>query len=148
MPTLMTRTTDTPSETLLLAHDLGNRTWKLGFTAGGGALAPRMRTIAARDLAALTREIAAAKASFGLAPNAPVVSCYEAGRDGFWVHRALTQHGITNVVVDSASIEGNARGRQAKSDRLDTAALLAKLGRFVGGERGRVECGAHAERRR
>jgi transposase len=95
-----------------------------------------MRTIAARDLAALTREIAAAKARFGLATAAPLVSCYEAGRDGFCAHRALTQHGITNVVVDSASIEGNARGRQAKSDRLDTAALLAKLGRFVGGERG------------
>jgi transposase len=64
------------------------------------------------------------------------MSCYEAGRDGFWVHRALTARGITNYVVDSASIEGNRRGRQAKSDRLDTAALLAKLGRFVGGERG------------
>jgi transposase len=64
------------------------------------------------------------------------VSCYEAGRDGFWVHRAFTALGITNYVVDSASIEGNRRGRQAKSDRLDTAALLAKLGRYVGGERG------------
>lgn len=64
------------------------------------------------------------------------MSCYEAGRDGFWVHRALTSLGVTNVVVDSASIEGTRRARQAKSDRLDTAALLAKLGRFHGGERG------------
>lgn len=136
MPTMMTRTTEVASETLLLALDLGNSKWKLGFTVGGGALPPRIRTIPARELAALAREIAAAKARFGLAADAPVRSCYEAGRDGFWVHRALTTLGITNVVVDSASIEGNARGRQAKSDRLDTAALLAKLGRYVGGERG------------
>jgi transposase len=133
---MMTRTTDLPRETLLLALDLGNSKWKLGFTVGGGALPPRIRTIPARDLDALAREIAAAKARFGLAPDAPVVSCYEAGRDGFWVHRALTARGITNSVVDSASIEGNRRGRQAKSDRLDTAALLAKLARYVGGERG------------
>jgi len=64
------------------------------------------------------------------------VSCYEAGRDGFWVHRALTALGITNVVVDSASIERTRRARQAKSDRLDTTALLSMLGRSSGGERG------------
>ena len=90
----------------------------------------------ARDLAALAHELVTAKARFGLAREAPVVSCYEAGRDGFWVHRALTSLGVTNVVVDSANIEGTRRARQAKSDRLDTAALLAKLGRFHGGERG------------
>jgi transposase len=133
---MMTRTIDRPNETLLLALDLGNSKWKLGFTFGGGALPPRIRTIPARDLDALAREITAARTRFGLAADAPVVSCYEAGRDGFWVHRAFTALGITNYVVDSASIEGNRRGRQAKSDRLDTAALLAKLGRYVGGERG------------
>jgi transposase len=132
----MTRTTEVPRETLLLALDLGNSKWKLGFTVGGGALPPRIRTIPARDLDAFAREIAVAQARFGLAPDAAVVSCYEAGRDGFWVHRALTARGMTNYVVDSASIEGSRRGRQAKSDRLDTAALLAKLGRYVGGERG------------
>jgi transposase len=133
---MMTRTTDAMPETLLLALDLGNRTWKLGFTVGGGALPPRIRTIPARDLDALAQELVTAKARFGLAPDAPVASCYEAGRDGFWVHRALTTRGITNVVVDSASIDVTRRARQAKSDRLDTAALLAKLGRYVAGERG------------
>ena len=136
MPTMMTRTTVTTGETLLLALDLGNHTWKLGFTVGGGAELPRIRTIAARDLAALDREIQTAKARFALAHAAPVASCYEAGRDGFWVHRALTARGVNNVVVDSASIDTNRRARQAKSDRLDTAALLAKLGRYAAGERG------------
>jgi len=133
MPTMTTRPSDTP-ETLLLALDLGNTTWKLGFRSGGPAQPPRVRTMPARDLAALQREVAAAKQRFGLEPTAPVLSCYEAGRDGFWVHRALTSVGLTNLVVDSASIERSARGRQAKSDRLDTTALLDKLGRYASGE--------------
>jgi transposase len=133
MPTLTTRST---TRTLLLALDLGNTNWKLGFTAGGPALPPRMRTIPARNLTRLRAEIAAAKTRFGLAADTPVVSCYEAGRDGFWLHRALESFGVTSLVVDSASIEMNRRRRQAKSDRLDTAALLGKLSRHVSGERG------------
>ena len=123
MPTMMTRTDAATPERLLLALDLGNRTWKLGFTVGGGALPPRIRTITARDLTTL-------------ASDAPVVSCYEAGRDGFWVHRARTTLGVANVVVDSASIERTRRARQVQSDRRDTTALLNMLGRFSGGERG------------
>ena len=46
----------------------------------------------------------------------PVVSCDEAGREGFWLHRFLQTHGITNQVVDSSSIEVNRRKRRAKSD--------------------------------
>ncbi len=133
MPTLTTRST---TQTLLLALDLGNTTWKLGFTAGGPGLPPRMRTIPARNLTRLRAEIAAAKTRFGLATDTPVVSCYEAGRDGFWLHRALENFGVTSLVVDSASIEMNRRRRQPKSDRLDTAALLGKLSRHVSGERG------------
>jgi len=136
MPTATTRRDWIPAaaDTLYLALDLGNRIWKLAFTTGA-AQPPRIRTITARDLAQLECEIAAARARFGLVPEAPVVSCYEAGRDGFWVHRALASLGVANHVVDSASIEGNRRGRQAKSDRLDAGALLAKLVRFAQGER-------------
>jgi transposase len=136
MPTATTRREWVPAtaDTLYLAFDLGNRIWKLAFTTAA-AQPPRIRTIAARDLEGLGREIATARARFGLPPDALVVSCYEAGRDGFWVHRALTAVGVLNHVVDSASIEGNRRGRQAKSDRLDAAALLAKLVRFAQGER-------------
>jgi transposase len=132
----MTTRSAWPAETLLVALDLGNTIWKVGCRVGGPAQPPRMRTIAARDLSALRGEIAAAKVRFGVAPDTPVMSCYEAGRDGFWLHRALTAMDVTNVVVDSASIDRPARGRDAKSDRLDTAALLAKLGRHVAGEPG------------
>ena len=63
-------------------------------------------------------------------------SCYEAGRDGFWPHRWLTQLGVTNLVVDSSSIEVPRRARRAKTDRLDGEKLLRLLLRHWGGERG------------
>ena len=68
-----------------------------------------------------------------------MVSCYEAGRDGFWIHRALTARGIANRVVDSASIEVNRRARRAKTDRLDALKLVRMLVRVCYGERA---CGA------
>jgi len=119
---------------LHLAFELSWGQWKLAFTIGHGQPA-RLRTVAARDLAALLGEIAKAKRRFGLADDAAVVSCYEAGRDGFWLHRWLTKHGIANSIVDSASIEVNRRKRRAKSDRLDAAKLVSMLLRFHAGEK-------------
>ena len=74
------------------------------------------------------------RASLGLQADAPVVSCYEAGRDGFWLHRYLVAQGITNYVVDSASIEVNRRARRTKTDTLDLIGLLHLLARYVGGD--------------
>jgi transposase len=118
---------------LHLAFELGWSQWKLAFTIGHGQPA-RLRTIAARDLAGLAKEIAKAKRRFGLPEDAGVVSCYEAGRDGFWLHRWLLQQGIDSVVVDSASIEVNRRKRRAKSDHLDAAKLVSMLLRYQAGE--------------
>ena len=67
--------------------------------------------------------------------GAPVRSCYEAGRDGFWLHWWLLAHEVENVVVDSSSIEVNRRARRAKTDRLDVSKLLALRLRWHGGER-------------
>jgi transposase len=61
------------------------------------------------------------------------VSCYEAGRDGFWLHRALTAAGVVNVVVDAASIEHDRRAKAVKTDRVDAARLLELLLRYVEG---------------
>src|SRR3989475_4333439 len=80
-------------------------------------------------------EIAHAKRRLGLPETAPVVSCYEAGREGFWLHRFLQGHGITNHVVDSSSIEVNRRRRRAKSDGLDVRKLRSMLLRYAQGER-------------
>src|SRR5215831_17209776 len=79
--------------------------------------------------------IAKARARCELPPGARVHSCYEAGRDRFWLHRWLIAQGIDNIVVDSASIEVNRRARRAKTDRLDGDKLLAMLIRYHAGER-------------
>src|SRR3954468_15601690 len=68
---------------LHLALDLGASTWKLAFSVGLGQK-PRIKTITARSTLSLVFEIKAAKKRFGLSEDAPVVCCYEAGRDGFW----------------------------------------------------------------
>ena len=118
---------------LYLACELGSTTWVLAFTTAR-AQRPRLRRITAGDVDALTREITAAKERFGLAIDAAVHSCYEAGRDGFWLHRWLEARTIANVVVDSSSIEVNRRARRAKTDRLDAGRLLTLLLRWRGGE--------------
>src|SRR4051812_5815232 len=122
---------------LFVAFDLGSTKWVLAMTMATTSQRPRLRQIAAGDLEALQRELLTAKARFGLMLDAPVRSCYEAGRDGFWLHRWLTAAGVTNVVVDSSSIEVNRRARQAKTDRLDAVRLLELLQRWARGE-GRV----------
>ncbi|MCH8205940.1 MAG: hypothetical protein IH956_02940 [Chloroflexi bacterium] len=85
---------------LYLAFELSNRSWKLAFSTGLGQRA-RLRSIPARDLGALGREITAARARFHLPDSAPLISCYEAGRDGFWLHRFLeATPGAFNLVVE------------------------------------------------
>jgi transposase len=118
---------------LYMAFELGLEEWKLGFATEPSAT-PRVRTMPARDCARLTRELADAKRWFGVHPATPVRSCYEAGRDGFWLHRYLSAVGIANVVVDSSSIEVNRRARRAKSDRLDACKLVSMLLRYHAGE--------------
>jgi transposase len=120
--------------TLYLAFELGKNTWKLGFTVGV-AQQPRERMIPAGALDLLQQEITRAKQRFGLPEEACVVSCYEAGRDGFWLHRFLVAHDVENLVIDSASIEVNRRQRRAKTDRLDVRKLLTMLLRHSAGEK-------------
>jgi transposase len=111
-----TRSTEcsAPVRRLYLALELGSTKWTLAF-ATAPAQRPRFRQVAAGDLAALTREIVAAKLRLALGADASVRSCYEAGRDGFWVHRWLVAAGVRNVVVEASSIEVNRRARRAKN---------------------------------
>jgi len=130
----MVTETTTNEQPLYLALELSQTQWRLGFSIGLGQ-PPRLRKIAARDLAELLDEIAKSKKRFGLPANAVVLSCYEAGRDGFWLHRYLEAQGVLNQVVDSASIEVNRRKRRAKTDRIDVGKLLTMLMRAAQGER-------------
>jgi transposase len=119
--------------TWFLAFELGVNTWKLACTTGA-AQRPRERRVPARDLAAVREEIARAKQRFGVPEAARVVSCYEAGRDGFWLHCALVAQGVAHVVVESSSLEVKRHYRRAKTDRLDGYKLLTMLMRHAAGE--------------
>jgi len=136
MRTAVTRRTEgsTCDVVLYMALELSDRKWTLAFTTGK-AQKPRTRQVPARDLSVVAREIGRAKRRFGLEAETRVLSCYEAGMDGFWVHRALEEAGIQNVVVDSSSIETKRRGRHAKTDRLDAGALVTKLIDYRAGNR-------------
>jgi transposase len=124
--------TENNSNRLYLAIELSRKKWKLGISDGRTVRA-RIRTIEARDFQRLGEEIESAKKHFGLERAIQTVSCYEAGREGFWIHRALTERGVVNVVVDAASIDIKRRKR-AKTDRIDVESLVRKLVRYYAGE--------------
>lgn len=127
------RNESTSSESrLYMAMELSHREWKLAF--GTGPRNPRVVTVPARDLDRLAEEIGRAKECLDLPGDAEVYSCFEAGRDGFWLHRYLVERGVDSLVVDSASIDVNRRKKQKKTDRLDARKLLTKLIRYHGGE--------------
>jgi transposase len=121
------------SAVLYVALELSRKNWKVGFSDGK---MPKIRqvTIEAGDLERLRSEIEKAKKRFAQFESARVRSCYEAGREGFWVHRALTGMGIENIVVDAASIEVNRRQRRTKTDRMDLEKLVRQLIRYWRGE--------------
>ncbi len=123
-------TTAARSEKLFVGIELSKKNWRLAFSNGQQI---RQRTVAAGDQEGLRQELVQAQQKLGVAAEATVVSCYETGRDGFWVHRLLERLGVRNVVVDAASIETPRRFRRAKTDRLDAEMLVRKL---IGWERG------------
>lgn len=117
---------------LYMSLELGDKHW--GLTFGNGRAGPSRCTVPAGDISAMLQRIAKARQRFSMDEDAVVHSCYEAGRDGWWLHRALREAGIDNIVVDSASIEINRRARRTKTDRLDGDKLLSMLQRWHGGE--------------
>ena len=119
---------------LYMAMELSDKCWKLVFSDGGEKR--RHETMEAGHRMELVEAIRKAKEKFDLSSEAKVVSCYEAGRDGFWLHRYLVTLGVDNQVVDSSSIETNRRKRRAKTDHIDGVKLLTMLMRYWGGERG------------
>ena len=137
--------------TLFLACELGVNTWKRGFTTGA-AQRPRERHVPAGDGQTVLEEIRRAKSRVGLREEAPVVSCYEAGREGFGRHRFFGSQGVAHAGVDSASMEVKRRDRWAQTARLDVHKLLTRLRRHAAGEKKvwrvvRVPSGVEEDRR-
>jgi transposase len=118
---------------LYLSFELASKKWKLGFITGLGDK-PRIRNIMPANLGELRREVNLAKSHFKLPDDAPVYSCYEAGREGFSLHRALLPLGINNLITDSSSIEVPRGKKPVKTDRLDVGKLGRLLFRYHNGE--------------
>jgi transposase len=121
-----------PVPILYVAFELANSTWKMACSDGTKL---RHVTVTAGDLPQVQGALIGARRHFEMGDKVRTVSCYEAGRDGFWLHRYLHSCGIDNVVVDSASLEVNRRLRRAKTDRVDAGKLLTMLMRYHGGEK-------------
>jgi transposase len=117
-----------------VAFELGAKQWKVAMAPTVGS-SPWIRDLRAGAWATLDGLLVEGRRRFGLPKDAPVVSCYEAGRDGFWIHRALVARGVENRIVDSASIEVNRRARRRKTDRIDAVKLVMMLMRAAEGER-------------
>jgi transposase len=115
-----------------VSFELGDKQWRMTVGDRHGKLSRYV--VGAGDTAAVGDAIVKAAKRLGASGRAQVHSCYEAGRDGWWLHRWLTDLGVDNIVVDAASIEVNRRARRAKTDRLDGDKLVAMLIRHHGGE--------------
>jgi transposase len=121
---------DEDTKTLYVAFELGEKEWKLAMSPSL-AVRPRLRSLRSRGKTRLLEILEKERQRFGAER---IVSCYEAGRDGFWLDRFLHSHGIDNRIVDSASIEVRRRARRVKTDRLDAQKLLTMLHREALGE--------------
>ncbi len=110
--------------TLYMAMELSNKKWKLGF--GNGAKI-RRKTIDARDRQRCLEEVKLAKVKLKLPADAKVVCCFEAGRDGHWIHRWLESESIEVLEIDSSSIETPRGRKHVKTDRIDVEKLLDLL---------------------
>jgi transposase len=117
---------------LYISFELGDKRWQISI--GDGRRRVSHYSVGAGQTDAVADCIVKAGAKFHISREAQVHSCYEAGRDGWWLHRWLANLGVDNIVVDAASIEVNRRARRAKTDRLDGDKLLAMLIRHHGGE--------------
>jgi transposase len=133
LPTNDTNITVTLAIRLLVAMEMSLKTWRLVMVPEGGTR-KRVKTIEAGNYLALEQAVADARERFKLPAETPLVFCYEAGRDGFYPYRRLTEVGHEVWVIDSASIEVSRRRKQAKSDGIDGDKLAELMQRKVRGE--------------
>src|ERR671932_2503051 len=128
-----TVTTPSPA-TLFVALDLSRSSWVLAVHAPhAGKVSRHKLSPGAEGLLALVERVRG-QAERALGAPVRVVSCHEAGRDGFWLHRVLLGAGIENRVIDPASLLVDRRARRAKTDRLDAEALRRALMALFRGE--------------
>lgn len=132
----MSSTTADRDPVIHLAIELSCSTWLVAARLPGDEK-PRLHRITGGDTAALLALISSLRARVAARLGAPigVVCCFEAGRDGFWLHRLLTAHGVVSHVLEPTSILVNRRARRAKTDRLDAEGMLRVLAAYLRGDR-------------
>jgi transposase len=120
--------------TVYVAFELSKARWKIGIIVPSSERLSQY-SIACGDVEALRTLLAKVRtrAERGGKP-VRILSCYEAGYDGHWLHRWLTQEGIVNYEIDPASIEVNRRARRAKTDRIDLEKLMRAFLAYLRGE--------------
>ncbi len=118
----------------VLAIELSKKSWIVAVNTPLSDKVSR-HTLEACDWKGLLELIARIRTRV-MALNRPVevVSCYEAGYDGFWLHRLLEAHGVRNYVIDPASVQVNRRARRVKTDNIDVGRLLRSLMAYLRGE--------------
>jgi transposase len=119
-----------------VAIELSKSNWVVGLQTplSGKVSRHQVKAFDAEGLLVLIERVRS-RVARELGRSVEVMSCYEAGYDGFWLHRVLEAHGIRNHVLDPASLQVNRRGRQTKTDRIDAERLVRALIRHLGGER-------------
>ena len=127
---------------LAVSLELASKSWKVGLD-DGRRKAPAVHGVDHGEPKGRLEEAIAViekvKKKWGLAPGVRVVVVYEAGQDGFWIQRALSERGYEALVVDAASIPVERRTRRAKTDRLDAIRLVVTLRAWLRGERDRMK---------
>ena len=118
-----------------VAIELSKSSWVVGFQTPLATQTSRYQ-VKACDAKALLDLIDRVRARVARELGRPVevMSCFEAGYDGFWLHRVLEAHGIRNHVLDPASLQVNRRARQPKTDRIDADRMVRALIRKLRGE--------------
>jgi len=132
--------TDAPAgceyATVYVAFELSKANWQLGIMVPGAEKMSRYR-IEGGNLAELSNVLTRSRArAEQQGKPVRILSCYEAGLDGHWLHRWLTANGILNCEIDASSIEVNRRARRAKTDRIDLAQLMRAFLAYLRGEVG------------
>lgn len=130
--------TDAPASaeyaTVYLVFELSKAKWKLGVMLPGSEKLSRY-TITGGDLTTLASRLATMRAKAGRCGKpVRILSCYEAGLDGHWLHRWLTEQSVISHVVDPSSIEVSRRARRAKTDRIDLDKLMRAFLAYLRGE--------------
>ena len=130
--------TDTPAggehATVFVVFELSKARWQLGVLLPGSERLSRY-SIEGGDLTALASRLARCRAEVArTGKSARIMSCYEAGLDGHWLHRWLTDQGVISHEVDPSSIEVSRRARRAKTDRIDVDKLMRSFLAYLRGE--------------